>query len=104
MASPVTLLVTPGHRPARLDYLRGCIKYIPSGEESCSPENITGYLEPFFENAIEKGATAYIFGEFRRGLKKINQIHMNQGSVGRFKKKNAIGQDGGVLLEFSDGH
>ncbi|KAI3584496.1 hypothetical protein IWW34DRAFT_896122 [Fusarium oxysporum f. sp. albedinis] len=111
MASPVTLLVTPGHRPARLDYLRGCIKYIPSGEESCSPENITDYLEPFFENAIEKGATAYIFGEFRRGLKKINQIHMNQdgrsigpnlGSQAEYCEENPVTGTGARVRRVTD--
>ncbi|KAH7163997.1 hypothetical protein DER46DRAFT_575344 [Fusarium sp. MPI-SDFR-AT-0072] len=55
MTSPVTPPVTPGYRPARVDYLRGCIEHIPSGEESYPSDNITYYLEPFFENAIEKG-------------------------------------------------
>ncbi|KAF5695449.1 hypothetical protein FDENT_399 [Fusarium denticulatum] len=104
MTPPVTPPMASPRRPARLDYLRGCLKNIPSGVESCPPDNISDYLQPFFENAIEKEATAYIFGELRRDVKKINQIHMNQGNVGLFENENAAGQDGGVLLQFPDGH
>ncbi|KAF4500876.1 hypothetical protein FAGAP_2919 [Fusarium agapanthi] len=103
-ASPATPPVASLHRPARLDYLRGCLKSIPSGMENHPSDNICDYLQPFFENAIEKEATAYIFGELRRDVKKISQIHMNQGSVGQFENENAAGQDGGVLLQYPDGH
>ncbi|KAF5970582.1 hypothetical protein FCOIX_10321 [Fusarium coicis] len=101
---PVTPPMASPRRPARLDYLRGCLKNISSGVESCPSDNISEYLQPFFENAIKNHATAYIFGELRRDVKKINQIHMNQGNVGPFEKENAAGQDGGVLLQFPDGH
>ncbi|KAF5539528.1 hypothetical protein FNAPI_10793 [Fusarium napiforme] len=103
---PVTppMASTSPRRPARLDYLRGCLKNISSGVESCPSEDISDYLQPFFENAIKKEATAYIFGELRRDVKRINQIHMNQGNVGPFENENAAGQDGGVLLQFPDGH
>ncbi|KLO87087.1 uncharacterized protein FFB20_07255 [Fusarium fujikuroi] len=104
MAQPVTAPMASFHRPARLHYLRGFIKNISSGVECCPSDNISDLLQLFFENAIAKGATAYIFGELRRDLKKINQIHMNQGSVGRFEHENAAGQDGGVLLQFPDHH
>ncbi|KAF5716422.1 hypothetical protein FMUND_6375 [Fusarium mundagurra] len=104
MTPPVTAPMASPRRPARLDYLRGCLKDIPSGVESDPSDNISDYLQPFFKNAIEKAATAYIFGELRRDVKKINQIHMNQGSVGLFENENAAGQDGGVLLQFPVGH
>ncbi|KAH7244258.1 uncharacterized protein BKA55DRAFT_692067 [Fusarium redolens] len=97
-------LATLNHRQVSLDYLRGAIDYIPSGEENRGVDDIADYLTPFFANAIEKGATAYIYGELRRDLKEIHQIHMNQGSVDTFEKENAIRQDGGILLEFLDGH
>ncbi|KAF5634853.1 hypothetical protein F52700_5685 [Fusarium sp. NRRL 52700] len=101
---PVPPPVASLPHPARLDYLRGCLNNIPSGVESLPSDNIFDILQPFFENAIQKGARAYIFGELRPDVKKINQIHMNQGSVGRFENENAAGQDGGVLLQFPDGH
>ncbi|KAF9771075.1 hypothetical protein IL306_011293 [Fusarium sp. DS 682] len=97
-------LATPNHRQVSLDYLRGTIDLLKSGEISRGIDNIADHLKPFFANAIEKGATAYIYGELDREMQIIRNIHMNQGSVDMFEKENAIRQDGGILLEFLDGH
>ncbi|KAF4337354.1 O-methyltransferase [Fusarium beomiforme] len=97
-------LARRNHRQVSLDYLRGTIYFVPSGEMSLIPDDITDILEHFFKNAIEMNATASIYGQLERGRRELVNVHMNQGSVGRFEGENAIRQDGGVLLEFSDGH
>lgn len=57
-------------------------------------------LDPILTDAINKKATAYIFGSsYGSG---IHDIHMNQGSLPSYS--NGIYEDGAVLFEFEDGH
>jgi len=75
------------------------------------------FLVPLLEAAIaEEGYRIYAFGEswgpepntrdkyfgFLPG-NGIHDIHMNQGSAGRFAKYNGIHQDGGLVVQAPDG-
>ena len=90
-----------------LDYIRtpDLISDITTGEvlhhNVSGPNNdIIDKLEPILDDAIKQDATVYLFGSsFGSG---IHDIHMNQGSLPRFD--NGVGQDGGLLFQFSDGH
>lgn len=65
------------------------------------PNNdILDELDPILTDAINKKATAYIFGSsYGSG---IHDIHMNQGSLPGYD--NGIYEDGAVLFRFDDGH
>ncbi|KAJ5380258.1 uncharacterized protein N7496_002686 [Penicillium cataractarum] len=65
------------------------------------PNNdILDELDPILTDAINKKATAYIFGSsYGSG---IHDIHMNQGSLPSFA--NGIYEDGALLFKFDDGH
>jgi uncharacterized protein YukJ len=65
------------------------------------PNNdILDALDPILTDAINKKATAYIFGSsYASG---IHDIHMNQGSLPSYS--NGIYEDGAILFEFDDGH
>jgi len=90
-----------------LDYLRtpNLISDISAGQilphDVAGPNNdMLDKLVPILKAAIREDATVYIFGSsFASG---IHDIHMNQGSLPRFD--NGVGQDGGVLFQFPDGH
>jgi uncharacterized protein YukJ len=90
-----------------LDYLRtpDLIGDIGAGQvlrhDASGPNNdIIDKLEPILDAAIDEDATIYLFGSgFGSG---IHDIHMNQGSLPRFD--NGVGQDGGLLFQFPDGH
>lgn len=57
-------------------------------------------LDPILTDAINKKATAYIFGSsYGSG---IHDIHMNQGSLPSYD--NGVYEDGGLLFKFDDGH
>jgi uncharacterized protein YukJ len=93
-----------------LDYIRGnlfnikdgaILKHNVDGEKN----DIIDFISPVLTQAIDQKATIYIFGEpFSRGEKGIHNVHMNQGNEGRFKQFNGVNQDGGILLQFPDGH
>ncbi|KAI9147987.1 hypothetical protein HJFPF1_11808 [Paramyrothecium foliicola] len=92
-----------------LDYLRSGIVQVESGrllphDVPGDQNDIVDFLLPFFDKAIQKGATVYLYGEQYSREDGVHDIHMNQGSGGRFRNQNGIYQDGGVLLEFPDGH
>lgn len=65
------------------------------------PNNdILDELDPILTDAINKKATAYIWGSsYGSG---IHDIHMNQGSLPSYS--NGIYEDGALLFEFDDGH
>ncbi|KAJ5905497.1 uncharacterized protein N7473_002413 [Penicillium subrubescens] len=65
------------------------------------PNNdILDKLDPILTDAINKKATAYIFGSsYGSG---IHDVHMNQGSLPNFN--NGIYEDGALLFKFDDGH
>jgi uncharacterized protein YukJ len=101
-----------------LDYVRGNLfdptKMIPLPADRKGPNNdLNDKLHHYLEQAIEKEAIIYAFGE-RWGPEKnnpdkyfdfspgngIHDIHMNQGNVGQWKKDNGTWQDGGILIHF----
>lgn len=89
-----------------LDYVRtkGLVD-IESGQvlphDIPGPSNdILDKLDPILTDAINKKATAYIFGSsYGSG---IHDVHMNQGSLPSFD--NGIYEDGALLFKFDDGH
>lgn len=105
----------PGFHPRSkdvpgLDYIRGNILNIKDG--AILKHNVPGekndiidFISPVLTQAINEKATIYIYGEpFSRGEQGIHNVHMNQGNEGRFKQFNGVYQDGGILLQFPDGH
>lgn len=89
-----------------LDFLRTKdLVNIESGEvlpdDAPGPNNdILDKLEPIISDAINKKATAYIFGSsYGSG---IHDSHMNQGSLPSYS--NGIYEDGALLFKFEDGH
>ena len=100
-----------------LDYIRGNLldstKMIPLPAHIEGPDNdLEDKIEHYIHQAIDNDAIIYAFGE-RFGPEDepdkyfnflpgngIHDIHMNQGSVGRWKNDNGIWQDGGILIHF----
>lgn len=101
-----------------LDYIRGNLfdvnKMKPLPFNSPGPENdLNEIIDLFVKRAINSNeAVIYAFGEpwkpenkpdkiFRfspgRG---VHNIHMNQGSSGKFGRENGVWQDGGLLIHF----
>ncbi|WP_419904683.1 DUF2278 family protein [Kiloniella sp.] len=102
-----------------LDYVRGnfvqreAMKIAPF--QRTGPDNdLRDYLEPIIREGIEDNSiTFYAFGEawgpetgevdkyfgFTPG-NGIHDIHMNQGSGGRFKGSNGVNQDGALFIHF----
>ncbi|KAJ5659544.1 hypothetical protein N7507_005995 [Penicillium longicatenatum] len=65
-----------------------------------SDASILAQLDPIISDAINKKATAYIFGSsYGSG---IHDVHMNQGSLPSYS--NGIYEDGALLFKFDDGH
>lgn len=65
-----------------------------------SDATILADMEPIITDAINKKATAYIFGSsYGSG---IHDIHMNQGSLPSYS--NGIYEDGALLFKYDDGH
>ncbi len=112
----------PERKPGGIcfDYIRGNLfkveqmkplPYNVPGENNDLNELIDGYIQ----RAIETKATIYVFGEpwgidkvekkpdkifgFQPG-RGIHNIHMNQGSSGRFGKENGVYQDGALLIHY----
>ncbi|KAM3079616.1 hypothetical protein ACMFMG_006028 [Clarireedia jacksonii] len=97
----------PGDQVPVLDLLQGST--IKLDEAIVAPRDETGESHGILDelanvvlNAITNRAIIYIFGSFDDGY--LYNIHMNQGSSGRFQRENGVFQDGGILIEFSDGH
>lgn len=101
-----------------LDYIRGNLfdssEMIPLPDKKSGPDNdLNEKIQHYIGKAIETNATIYAFGErwgpegdkpdkyfrFSPG-NGIHDIHMNQGSVGRWKRDNGVWQDGGILIHF----
>ena len=62
--------------------------------------DILDKMRPILDDAIDKSATAFIFGaSFGSG---IHNIHMNQGSLPKYD--NGVYSDGAVLFKFDDRH
>ena len=92
---------------AALDYIRGNLMNLSDGR--VLPHDLPGerndiidYVMPELQAAINRNATVYLFGEPYDDNQGIHDIHMNQGSQGRFRSSNGVWQDGGIILHFPD--
>ena len=88
-----------------LDYIRGNLITFEQGrilphDQPGVKDDIIDYVFPELIAAINRNATIYLFGEPYSDNQGIHDIHMNQGSVGRFKKSNGVWQDGGIIIGF----
>ena len=99
--------IAPVEGGLALDYLRG--DYFDLGEGWVLPHDEPGHCNdildhvlPELEHAIQSEATAYLFGEPYDNLQGMHNLHMNQGSVGRFRRLNGTWQDGAVILRYRD--
>ncbi|PNP41722.1 hypothetical protein TGAMA5MH_06315 [Trichoderma gamsii] len=94
----------------RLDYIRdnmfqkrtgGLLRHDIPGKNN----DIIDVLKPLTDEAISREATIYLYGSrFGNGGRRegIHNVHMNQGSGGRFMNDNGTYQDGGIFLQFED--
>lgn len=101
-----------------LDYIRGNLfdvkRFKPLPADVTGPDNDLNDLvqKYIFRATTTEDALIYAFGErwgpeeqadryfdFRPG-NGMHDIHMNQGSSGRFAKDNGVYQDGGLLIQF----
>lgn len=92
---------------AALDYIRGNLMDLRMGrvlphDRPGARDDIIDYVMPELQAAINRNATVYLFGEPYDDLQGIHNIHMNQGSQGRFRGSNGVWQDGAVLIYFPD--
>lgn len=106
--------------PLALDYVRdGMVRKNDMTELPYRSDGVANdlldHLQPIVEEAIgADGTQFYVFGEtwgpeatpddyfhFVPG-RGVHDIHMNQGSQGRFRSSNGIHQDGGILIRHAD--
>ncbi|TBR57729.1 DUF2278 family protein [Mastigocladus laminosus UU774] len=100
-----------------LDYIRGNLFKV--NEMKALPYSVPGenndlneFIDLYIQRAIATKAEIYAFGEpwgpeekadkifdFKPG-RGIHDIHMNQGSSGKFQKDNGVYQDGGLLIHY----
>ncbi|KAH6975994.1 hypothetical protein BKA56DRAFT_617938 [Ilyonectria sp. MPI-CAGE-AT-0026] len=101
------------HERISLDLLRDSLVNLDTGvlapHSLPGPNNdVSDAIELFFQDIERKASTVYVFGErffnWDKNEEGVHDVHMNQGSRGGFRKANAINQDGGLILEFPDGH
>lgn len=103
-----------------LDFIRGNL-FRPEDMKPLPPDlpgpsnDLKELIDLYIQRAIQsEDAVLYAFGEpwgpenvsdkyfgFLPGHG-IHDIHMNQGSVGRFQDSNGVWQDGGLLIHFPD--
>ena len=95
-----------------LDFLRGNFLDIKAGilvshDAPGAGHDVLDYLDPILNQAVSSQATIYIYGskyDGHDGQDGIHDIHMNQGNMGHWMRDNGAFQDGGIILQFSDGH
>ena len=90
-----------------LDYIRGNLIDLKKGrilphDRPGTRDDIIDFVMPELQAAINRNAIVYLFGEPYSDRQGIHNIHMNQGSQGRFKGSNGVWQDGGVIIHFPD--
>jgi uncharacterized protein YukJ len=69
-------------------------------------------LKPLLEKAFNNQNGVYVFGRFYRDGNGIHDVHMNQGSSGRYIHRpgndrndhNDIWQDGALMIDFGEGN
>lgn len=111
------------HRPggAALDFIRGNL-FHPEDMKPLPPDvpgqdnDLKELIDVYIQRAIHsQDAVLYAFGAAWGPEAKIpdkyfgflpgsgiHDIHMNQGSVGRFQDSNGVYQDGAILIQFPD--
>lgn len=92
---------------AALDYLRGNLMELTAGrllphDEPGARDDIIDFVMPELQAAINREARIHLFGEPYGDMQGIHDIHMNQGSQGRFSRFNGVWQDGGIITYFPD--
>lgn len=109
--------LTGTHKLPALDFLRSGIldgtgawseSDVLDGSEDKQP---VADLKSVLENAFVNKADIYAFGRFyTQGSHGVHDVHMNQGSKGRFiyagndrNDHNDIWQDGALMVDFGDG-
>lgn len=90
-----------------LDYIRGNLMELKSGrilphDRPGPKDDIIDYILPELQAAIRRKARIYLFGEPYNDMQGIHDVHMNQGSQGRFKKYNGVWQDGGMVIHYPE--
>lgn len=88
-----------------LDYIRGNVIDLKAGrilphDQPGPLDDIIDYVLPELQSAINRSATIYLFGEPYGDMQGIHDVHMNQGSQGRFRKYNGVWQDGGIIIHY----
>lgn len=126
---PITVQLAPlvagvyelRNSPLALDYVRdGMVQQAAMTELPYRSDGVANdlldHLQPIVEEALAApGTHFYVFGEtwgpeatpddyfhFVPG-RGVHDIHMNQGSQGRFRATNGIHQDGGLMIHHPDG-
>lgn len=86
-----------------LDYIRGGLLEL-NDAVIVSPEDhvLSDFLSQAGTQLTSEGLIAYIYGSVAGET--VQNVHMNQGNHDHFAKEDGIFQDGGVLLQFPDGH
>jgi uncharacterized protein YukJ len=92
-----------------LDYIRGNLMDFSTGrilphDKPDANDDIIDFVLPELQAAINREATLYLFGEPYNDHQGIHDVHMNQGSQGRFTKYNGVWQDGGIIMHFPAEH
>ena len=90
-----------------LDYIRGNLIDLGNGrvlshDRPGAFDDIIDFVMPELQAAINRNAIVYLFGEPYDDMQGIHDIHMNQGSHGRFQGSNGVWQDGGIIIHFPD--
>jgi uncharacterized protein YukJ len=89
----------------RLDYIRRNLFNVSTGrilhhDKSGPLNDIVDILEPEFQHAIDQNADVYLFGEPYTNGKGLHNVHMNQGSIQKYKQDDGVFQDGGILIHY----
>lgn len=104
-----------------LDYVRGGLVRISKfrrvvPDRPGAHNDLKDYLQALIARGINEGGWIYAFGEpwgpeedrpdqffgFVPG-RGVHDVHMNQGSHGKWRRDNGVGQDGALFLSFPDG-
>lgn len=96
-----------GAEGGALDLIRGNLVKFEEG--TVVPYNVPGndndivdFLDPVMQEAVQRKAKIFIFGGKYKSNDGIHEVHMNQGSGGKFNASNGTWQDGGLVFYFAD--
>jgi uncharacterized protein YukJ len=102
-----SLASSVNHDDLALDYIRdtyfdrASVRILPH-DELGADNDILDALPSLLDRAIEQKAKVYIWGSEYTSRKGIHNVHMNQGSPGKFREFNGIWQDGALVFEFEN--